>query len=97
MRTMWWIWFPILLLFLFGPFRRRRYWRYQGWRESPPRPEGRSIEDSSKREEEQLRRDEQIESLETRVAELESRLDFAERLLAQRRENPALSETPPVR
>jgi hypothetical protein len=96
MHAMWWIWFPILMLFFFGPFRRGRYWRYRQRREFPGDPRPGSGSDAPRQEEELRRRDEQIESLETRVAELESRLDFTERLLAQRRDYPPLTGPAPA-
>ena len=103
MHAMWFLWFPFLLFFfVFGPLRRRRYWRYRQWNEFPggprpapgPRPDSGS--DAFNRDEEIRKRDEQIESLETRVAELESRLDFTERLLAQRRDQPPLAGPAPA-
>jgi hypothetical protein len=90
MHAMWWLWFPLLMLFFLGPFRRRRYWRYRQWSELPGGPGARPDFQDPKREEEIRRRDEQIETLETRVAELETRLDFTERLLARRRDLPPL-------
>ena len=94
MHGMWWIGFPLFMLFFFGPFRRRRYWRYRQWRESPEGFESRPPRDSSRDDGEMRRREEQVELLESRVAELESRLDFTERLLAQRREPPLSGPTP---
>lgn len=85
-------WLFVIMFFAFGPFSRRRSnrgrWGWDSWwggRRSgndegdPPRDAGR-----------EQRREEQVLQLETRVAELESRLDFAERLLAQYRD-PAIS------
>jgi hypothetical protein len=69
----WWI------AFFFLPFL---FWR-RGWRHSPnPRESRRPSElDDSIRARLEL-----VDQLETRVAELENRLDFAERLLAERRD-----------
>lgn len=85
----WWI--PMLLigLFFWGPWRwgRRRTapwgWHRQGrWQQTDRPPEL----------DEAIRvRLEAVDQLETRVTELENRLDFAERLLAERREEKAIS------
>jgi uncharacterized protein (DUF342 family) len=69
----WW------MIFFFLPFF---FWR-RGWRHGPdPRAARRAPElDEGIRARLEL-----VDQLETRVAELENRLDFAERLLAERRE-----------
>src|SRR5438874_13750912 len=72
MHAMWWIWVPLFMLFFLGPFRRRRYWRYRQWRECPDGLESRPPRDSSRDDGEMRRREEQVELLESRVAELES-------------------------
>jgi hypothetical protein len=86
-----WIWIFIAFFFIWGPMRRFRWGRGRGrwdrWgtdgQDGAPQDRQRpSKEDLEK----QQRRDEQVEQLEARVNELESRLDFAERLLAPRRE-----------
>ena len=90
MSTMWWL-FPLLLFLVFNPFRRRRrlgYWPDWDGRVERGRPRQ---QEESETDEATLQRNNQIEQLESRVAELESRLDFAERLLAQRREAPVMS------
>lgn len=88
MRGMWWVLIPLWMFFFFYFRSRPRRWsrRSRHWGDFPDGADGPSREDPERREAEQRRKDEQIESLETRVAELESRLDFTERLLAQRRE-----------
>ena len=66
--------------------RHSRHWSWEAW-------EGR--DSGHGRELEALRNDldgrlAEIDSLQSRVTELENRLDFAERLLAERREQPAV-------
>ncbi|HXS25847.1 MAG TPA: hypothetical protein VN719_16550 [Gemmatimonadales bacterium] len=86
----WWI--PLLIFaFLFWrPWRwgRRAHYPWYGW--PPPRhhmPPDRAPElDESVRARLEL-----VDQLETRVTELENRLDFAERLLAERKEDKAIS------
>ena len=80
------IFFHLVLLFIFGRFRHRGYRsRWDNWkshdRDGDSRKESRTDREVSDRQ-----REEQLNLLETRVAELESRLDYAERLLSQRRE-----------
>jgi len=89
MSTMWWL-FPLLLFLVFNPFRRRR-WGYWPDRDGRVERGGPRRQEESETDEATLQRNNQIEQLESRVAELESRLDFAERLLAQRREAPVMS------
>lgn len=77
-------WLFLALFFVFGPFGRHRWGRAcWGWHQA--REDQPALQDSAVAK----RAEEQVLQLETRVAELESRLDFAERLLAQRRD-PAL-------
>jgi hypothetical protein len=79
-----------ILWFVFRAFRRRERWAMMGPRGYAPwwysRDQyRRDVEPPAPRQE----RDDQqsyIDSLETRVSELEERLDFTERLLASRRE-----------
>ncbi len=84
-------WIFLALFFIWGP------WRYRAWgrRERGGRwggPDGGARVQGQDRDPEQdRRRDAQVDQLETRVAELESRLDFAERLLAPRRD-PAIPQ-----
>ena len=94
MHAMWWIWAPLFLFFVIRPLRRRSYWRYRRWREFPDGQDDRPRQDGPRDDAELRRREEQVELLESRVAELESRLDFTERLLAQRREPPLMGPTP---
>ncbi len=75
-----WFIFPAIILFMFS--RRRRRWGK--WDMGRSR-RGRDTE-TGDREVPNRQRDAQIDLLETRVAELESRLDYAERLLTQHRE-----------
>ena len=84
-------WLFLIMFFAFGPFSRRRWTRGRwGWGPWWGDEQGRKEPDGSPRDDErERRREEQVVELETRVAELESRLDFAERLLAQRREPSA--------
>ena len=68
----WWI------VFFFLPFF---FWRRSGWgRHRDPRPPTPELDESVRV------RLELVDQLESRVAELENRLDFAERLLAERKE-----------
>ncbi len=68
----WWI------IFFFLPFF---FWRRSGWRSyREPRPRPPELDEGVRA------RLELVDQLEARVAELENRLDFAERLLADRRE-----------
>jgi len=68
----WWI------AFFFLPFF---FWRRLGWgRYRDPRPRTPELDESVRV------RLELVDQLESRVAELENRLDFAERLLAERKE-----------
>jgi hypothetical protein len=77
----WWI-FLLIALFFWGPWRwgrRMRRWeqdRYGPSRHSLPRPP--ELDESVKA------RLDLVDQLETRVSELENRLDFTERLLAER-------------
>ena len=75
MHAMWWIGFPLFMLFFFGPFRRRRYWRYRQWRESPEGFESRPPRDSSRDDGEMRRREEQVELLESRAVALLRAID----------------------
>jgi hypothetical protein len=68
----WWI------VFFFLPFF---FWRRSGWgRYRNPPPRAPELDESVRV------RLELVDQLESRVAELENRLDFAERLLAERKE-----------
>jgi hypothetical protein len=92
-----WFLFPLVFLFIFGPFRRR-YWPRRPWNwDWDGMPRDRDPEPSKVRGDRERQRDEQIEQLETRVAELESRLDYTERLLTQRRESQPLPDRLPVK
>jgi len=81
----WWI-FLLIALFFWGPWRwgrRMRRWereRYGPWRPPLPRPE---LDEAVKA------RLDLVDQLETRVSELENRLDFTERLLSERQATKA--------
>lgn len=75
-----------VFLFFFGPFRHRAGLRHRMERQAG-RSDGRS--EDSERLERLDRRLAELDSLDGRVAELENRLDFTERLLAARREEPS--------
>jgi hypothetical protein len=83
----WWI-FLLVALFFWSPWRwrrRMRRWeqdRYGPWRHTPRPAE---LDESIKA------RLDLVDQLETRVSELENRLDFTERLLAERREEKAVT------
>lgn len=81
-------WIFVVLFIVFGPWRRG--WRHRRERWGRGRDAAGSTPEPVSQPDRAVR-DAQIEQLETRVAELESRLDFAERLLAPRRE-----QVPPV-
>src|SRR5262245_8828549 len=91
-----WIFMFVVFLFFMGPFRRR-YWYRGGWdarRGMESWKQERQALESSRDEKDRLR-EEHIETLETRVTELESRLDYAERLLTHFRES-SLGLNPPA-
>ncbi len=79
----WWFFVFLFPLFFAGPWwgYRRRSWRVD--RDSDPRDRQRPVRAEELDEAVRLRL-EAVDQLETRVAELENRLDFTERLLAQR-------------
>lgn len=66
--------------------RRRRRLR-GGWDD-----DGASAETIAELRRDAALRDADMEALHTRVAELENRLDFTERMLAQHREHPGLAD-----
>jgi hypothetical protein len=79
-RFAWMFWLIPFLFFCMVA----RYWRRERWAHTFPGP--------STRTERELDQDrEYVDSLERRVADLEERLDFTERLLAQR--NQEASDT----
>jgi hypothetical protein len=90
--------FWIIVLWLafrtWGRWQRRRwmtvgprgYGRVSGWYDSREFYAPRDPENASKRRETSQKRQEYIDALESRVTELEERVDFTERLLAGRRE-----------
>lgn len=84
-----WMMFVLFIMFM-GPMmrmmfgaKRGRWGRFEGL-ESGSREEIRRLESSL------AERDAVLEDLQQRMSELESRLDFSERLLAERRESPEL-------
>ena len=82
-----WMLIPVLVVFvMFGALRH--HWWSRAWRHHAER---RGQRDTVVHEDLRARQDrDQIEELERRVAELESGLDFAERLLADRGESQGL-------
>ena len=83
-------WFLIpLFLVIYVNFRRR------AWRGRWERDWYRARRDGMPTVNPQSNRDEQIELLESRVSELESRLDYTERLLMQRK-NPLPPDPAPA-
>jgi hypothetical protein len=82
----WWI--PLLLLgiFFWGPWRWGR--RPPRWNRAGPWHQAEQAPELSEAVRARL---DLVDQLETRVTELENRLDFAERLLAERREEKAIS------
>jgi hypothetical protein len=78
---MWWI--PMLVLLVIMLRRRGPGWRWRrsGWDDRPRNTTGTLELDEGVRARLEL-----VEQLESRVTELENRLDFTERLLAQRQE-----------
>ena len=86
----WWIPLLILAIFFWRPWRwsRRAHYNRYGW--PPPRNYQRP-ERAPELDEAVRARLELVDQLETRVTELENRLDFAERLLAERKEEKAIS------
>jgi hypothetical protein len=85
----WWIPFLLIAIFFWRPWRWGRRpvppwdWDRHGRGRQPPR--------SPELDESVRARLDLVDQLETRVTELENRLDFAERLLAERREEKAIS------
>ncbi len=69
----WWI-IPMMIFFCWGSRGQRRY----GHRDPSERPERAALDEETRA------RLATVDQLETRVSELENRLDFSERLLAQR-------------
>lgn len=69
---MWWWIFPVMMFFWFGGHRRHSQW------ERAPRPVRGELDEETRA------RLALVDQLETRVSELENRLDFTERLLAER-------------
>lgn len=95
-----WFWMFLAFFFMMGPMRmyRRRgvaWGRWDRWGPDGPQETLRNQQPSKEDLEQQQRRDEQVEQLEARVNELESRLDFAERLLAPRRDPVASPKDSP--
>jgi len=85
----WWIAFVLMAIFFWRPWRwGRRPMPPWDWDRYGRRPEPRKraeLDDSV------AARLDLVDQLETRVTELENRLDFAERLLAGRNEEKAVS------
>jgi hypothetical protein len=85
----WWIPLLLLALFFWRPWRWGRR-RPSMWDGPPPRHYQR-LERAPELDEAVRARLDLVDQLETRVTELENRLDFAERLLAERKEEKAIS------
>jgi hypothetical protein len=99
--TMWffgWMFWLVPLLLVAAVMRRRRWERwammgprgygpYGGWSGPWQQPRWREKQAAAPREE-QDQQQAYIETLESRIAQLEERLDFTERLLEGRREPP---------
>ena len=90
-----------ILWFVFRAIRRRERWAmmgprgyFPGWYPRDPHDRSRGFERPARQEPGEDQRS-YIDSLETRVSELEERLDFTERLLASRREPGTNSEESP--
>jgi hypothetical protein len=85
----WWIPLLLLALFFWRPWRwgRRRPSLWDG----PPSRHYQRLERAPELDEAVRARLDLVDQLETRVTELENRLDFAERLLAERKEEKAIS------
>lgn len=82
-----WMLIPVLVVCVMLGAMRHHWWS-AGWTH---RHERRHRRDAMEREDLRLRQDrDQVEELERRVAELESGLDFAERILANRGESRGL-------
>jgi hypothetical protein len=85
----WWIPLLIFALVFWRPWRWGRR-GYHAWQWPPPRHYQRP--DRAPELDEAVRaRLDLVDQLETRVTELENRLDFAERLLAERKEEKPLA------
>ena len=80
----WMFWMVVLLIYFFAIRPRRQYWRRRCAMIGPD-AELRSLP----RARHEARRDPDVDALESRIAELEERLDFTERLLAERRQTSA--------
>lgn len=74
----WWL-IPVMVFFMFGPMRHH-------WRASHRRHRRDSLEATEREGLQTQQERDHLEELESRVAQLESGLDFAEQLLVSRRE-----------
>src|SRR5213593_917039 len=99
------IFWLVILRCAFRVFRRRQRWAmmgprgyspYGGWYDSSEFNSPRSRRIEAKGREQVQDQQVYIDSLETRVSELEERLDFTERLLAGRRESATTQDAPQV-
>jgi len=77
----WWI-FLLVALFFWGPWRWSR--RMRRWEQDRYGPRRQSLRRPAELDESVKARLDLVDQLETRVSELENRLDFTERLLAER-------------
>jgi hypothetical protein len=85
----WWIPLLVLALVFWRPWRWSR--RRSTWWDGPPPRHYPQRERAPELDEAVRARLDLVDQLETRVTELENRLDFAERLLAERKEEKAIS------
>lgn len=78
-----WMIFVLIMIFM-GPMMRMMFGGRSGWGK-PDRLEGGARAELKRLEHTLAERDLMLEDLQQRMSELESRLDFTERLLAERR------------
>jgi hypothetical protein len=84
-----WMMFVLLMMFI-GPMMHRMFGGKRGPWGRFERMEAGSRDEIRRLEGELANRDAVLEDLQQRMSELESRLDFSERLLAERRDSPEL-------
>ncbi len=85
----WWLTMMIVFAFMGPLFRMGRHWG--GWGDAgSPRSRKGLREELARMDAALAERDEVIDDLQRRLLEVESRLDFTERLLAEKRDQAAL-------
>ena len=82
-----WMIFVLIVMFM-GPMMRMMFGGRAGWGK-PDRFEGGAKAELKRLENTLAERDLMLEDLQHRMSELESRLDFTERLLSERNASPA--------